>query len=543
MNVNVGRVLVGGRNNQSQAEISRGIAQHGTAPILQRAVVMDVVTDIDGISDEVKSQLKDSVTNPEFVDNMPTNSIIARVVADGQDNLGGLASVFYPVFQSHMLLPIQAGEHVWVMYDDYSRSGSSGGRWLTRVHENSAVEDINFTHADRRFNPSLNQSLERTSQQADRNQQNTQQSNRPAFPNGGGTVDSYTLAVSGSVNPYDNIYQNSEASKLHSYEAVPRWTKRPQEFVLQGMNNSLICLGQDRKGLFKSQGEPGDKKNSAGSIDVVCGRGRYPLAPSDATATAGKDTSPIVTENSRGKLETDKTPFQRRRRKNPREGDPNFKTDAARVLVSMNTDGDKNFNIVDSADSANGIRYPSNTLKPTQPTAPNESIGNSYVIGKADHIRLIARTENIPNPPGGKVDGTILLIKEGAEDNGLAYFYIDKDGRIQIDAKKVYLGQAVTGDPNGDNHNEPYIKWSVYNQHINELKAQITEISNHLKSLVTAYQAAFATSFAIPMVPIASLNAVGTTTVATTEAVTTAIRAKLDTIRPEDAKSTKIFGE
>jgi hypothetical protein len=74
---------------------------------------------------------------------------------------------------------------------------------------------------------------------------------KPSFPNGGGTPETYTIKPSSeepNVNPFDSIYTTSISAKMHSFEPVPRWTKRPQELVLQGMNNSLIMLGQDRVG-------------------------------------------------------------------------------------------------------------------------------------------------------------------------------------------------------------------------------------------------------------------------------------------------------
>lgn len=535
-NINVGRTLVGGRNNQSISETVRGLSQSGATPSLVRAVVLEVIFDPEELTNDARALLADSVTNPEFLDNVPPNSIIARVVGSGQDNLGALPTVFYPAFQSHLMLPLQAGEHVWIMYDDFGREGISNGKWLTRVHENYAVEDSNFTHSDRRFDPGTNQQLERTSQQANRG--NTTPP-RPSFPNGGGTVDSYSLAQSGSTNPYEEIYRNSESSKIHSYEAVPHWIKRPQEFVLQGMNNSLICLGQDRTGPAKAADNSKDRKANAGSVDIVCGRGRYPLDQQDQTVASGKETSAFVVENTRGKMEVDKTPFHRRKRRNKNEGNPNLKSDAARIFVSMNSEADNNFKV---ANGQNGITYPTNTLKPEQPASQN-GLGNSYIVEKADHIRLIARTEDVPNPPGGRIDGTLLLVKEGQEDNGLAFLYFDKEGRVQLDGKKVFLGQAATADPNSSSHAEPYIKWSVYNAQINELKAQIKSLTDHVQSLVTTYQTAFANSYAIPFVPIASLVAAGTTTVSTTQAKVAEISGKLDTIRPEDAKSNKIFGE
>ena len=65
-------------------------------------------------------------------------------------------------------------------------------------------------------------------------------------------------------------------------EPTPRMTKRPGDFVLQGSNNTSICLGIDRG--FDHAVRPSEQKSpnssdtpveKAGSIDIVAGRGRY----------------------------------------------------------------------------------------------------------------------------------------------------------------------------------------------------------------------------------------------------------------------------
>jgi len=541
---NVARTLVGGRPNRIGDAI-RQVSQQGAAPNYFRAVVLDVFYDPGLLSDSDKLALKSYVSNPNFVENMPPNSIIGRLVSGGQDTVP-LPSLIYPFFQSHFALPVQAGEHVQVIFEDFQQFGTALGHWVTRIPENHAVEDINFTHADRRFNPLNNQSAERTSTTADRSN-NTSQPEPPAFPNGGGTVDSFTLTTSGSANPYEQIYRTAAASKLHEYEAVPRFTKRPQEFALQGMHNSLIVLGQDRVGpaLRVSGSAQTDKQTYAGSIDMVVGRGRYPLAPGE-TPASNKLTSAVVVQNSRQKLEVDKTPKLRNKQDNRREGDPSFSMDASRLFMCMNTKGDTNFGILQGTNSTT-TDYQDNTLRKkeqgngSEPTPASERIGNAYFIGKADHVRLIARKASVPN--GGNIKGSVLLLKEGTKGTDQAYFYINQDGLMQLEAKRIFLGKAVTeSSPDSDGHTEPYIKWTVYKQHIDELKAQIKELSDHVQSLVTQYNGAFQTSISLIGVPVASLVAIGNTTNPQTISKITAIKSKIDTIHPEDAKSKVIFG-
>lgn len=198
----------------------------------------------------------------------------------------------------------------------------------------------------------------------------------------------------------------------------------------------------------------------------------------------------------------------------------------------MGSKADLNFKLDSTVDG--GIRYPTNTLAVTQPRDVSEQVGAAYVVSKADHIRIIARKK----PEGSaQINGSLLLIKEGTQNQDLAYCYFQNDGKIQIEGNKIYLGQATQ-------ENEPYIKWSVYDRHITELKNQIKALSDHVKNMSTALEVAFQASVAVPFVPITSLQAVSTTPagLATTTTVTTTINTQIDTINPADAKSQKVFG-
>jgi hypothetical protein len=367
------RALVGGRLNQYNPPIV-----NTTAPTVFHAVVLEVFNDPKSLTNDDIEDLRKFVSNPELIDTMPANSVVARITSNNQNSTDSSATIVYPFFQSHIMLPVQAGEQIMIIYDDYAFQGNSLGRWITRTPEGSTVEDINFTHGDRRFDPSNNPGQKNAAEQrAVKNNQTGPQ--KPSFPNGGGTPETYTIKPSSeepNVNPFDSIYTTSISAKMHSFEPVPRWTKRPQELVLQGMNNSLIMLGQDRVGpAARPESNPPDKLKFAGAVDIVTGRGRVPLDPTENTAPSNKQTSPLTVQNTRNKLEVDKTPFNRNRQPNKKEGDPDFKTDAARIYVSMNTLGDTNFKLLDGT---NGISYPTKVLKlDQQPGRPAPGAASS----------------------------------------------------------------------------------------------------------------------------------------------------------------------
>lgn len=534
--INSIRRLVDGSSNNISEDL-RTIRQSGSPPQYFRAVVTEVIFDPYFYSEEQKTFLKNNISNPDLVDTMPPNSIIGRLITDNQDSFN-LPSLFYPFFQSHVMLPIIPGEQVFVIYEDYQKQGTILGRWITRVHENINVEDINFTHNDRRFLTQLTNQTERTSRSTER-----RENVPPSFPNGGNNIDSYSLQQSTDTNPYEDIYRISEGSKIHEYESVPRWRKRPQELVLQGMNNSLIVLGSDRVGHVRAGSDSREIKQKSGTIDIVVGRGRYPLTPNDFRAPANKKTSALVVENSRNKIETDKL-LSQNKQKNTDEGNPDFSSDAARIFIGMNTNGDTNFKLKHSSDSSAGISFSQNTVRSKEENAGNEplssSVGNSFMVAKADHIRIVSRKSEIPD--GGTINGSLLLVKEGSENTDLAYLYFNKNGLVQLDGQKIFLGRSATGDLNSNLHQEPYIKWTIYNQHINELKTQIKALGDELERLASLYDTAFSTATSVPYAPIASLVNSVTSTRSHTATINN-IKQTIDTINPEDAKSSRIFGE
>ncbi len=534
-NINVSRLQVTGPGVAGRNLLAD--IRTGEQPTVFRAVVQEIFFDVKSLTADEKNSIKNSVGNPQYVDLMPPCSILARTITNSQDSIDSTLMVVYPFFSSHIMLPIQAGEVVFIIYEDYYYLGGSLARWITRPHENYAVEDLNFTHSDRSFD--IKNTPEGLEQADAEKPANTTLTLTPAFPNGADLPGRYTIIPrqGSNDNPFQLIRTESKSAALQAYEPVPRYNKRPQDLLLQGSNNSMIVLGTDRIGPVKNETSSGgaqsnEKKPFSGTIDMVTGRGRFPLAVNDTQATNDKLTSCYTVENTFRSIENDKIGFQRNKQQNLNEGNPDFINDAARIYISMGTKADINFKIDSTVEG--GIRYPTNTLSVTQPSDVSNQIGTAYIVSKADHIRIIARKKA---QGSAQINGSLLLIKEGTQNEDLAYCYFQNDGKIQIEGNKIYLGQATQ-------ENEPYIKWTVYDRHITELKNQIKALSDHVRNMSTALNAAFAGSVAVPFVPVASLVAVQATPagVATTTTVTTAINTQIDTINTAEAKSQKIFG-
>jgi hypothetical protein len=561
---NVGRTILNGTGGRTTEGQESQLRTQASPPTLQRAVVVDVITSPAELTEEYLNELANLVNNAELLEIMPVNSVIARIVS----NNGGVSpqqnTILFPLFSSHIMLPIKPGEHVYAIFEDSGFKNNKLGFWISRPTSPLQIEDPNYTHYDRLWDPTTDPANYSTGQTTKR----PQTSPAYSFQNGGGSEESVTLSNEGlpdKANPYDVIVKNADAAKSFVTEPVPRWKKRPGELVLQGSNNSLIVLGTDRNAGLVAEGEI---KPDSAAVDIVVGRGRHKKQPGtfpDSEEDDGKyATAPIVANNIRADgtegTETDKAPHRSAAfpdKGNVREGDPSPKWDAARVLVTQQANVDENYGI-------SAAEYPPNALKPEQPEAIGP-LGRSYVVSKADHVRTIARGDD-------DVKGTVLIIKEG-EPNGktyggeiiaipqetpspipspfiipetqssegtgdLAYILADDKGKIQIEGNKIYLGQS-TGEA------DPFVRWTYYNAQIESLKQQIQALANMIQTLSTAYDAAFASSVAVPFVPVPSLFALANAQLSINLVKTSVdqINTNLSQIRPEDAKSKKIFGE
>jgi hypothetical protein len=583
-----------GSINDIGSDLER-VRTRGTSPTLQRAVVIDVIMDPNMITDAQLDFIKTTVSNPEFAEIMPVNSIVAKLVSDSQGRTASSNTILFPFFSSHFMLPVQPGETVEVMYEDYAGGGTALGYWVTRISAERTVEDVNYTHYDRRYDPSLNPSNYSTTERRDRSEDQPE----IGFPNGGNTPQSLTLALSSSnARPFEQIIQTATAYSnannglvdietdgtipLVTPEPVPRWRKRPQELVFQGANNTLICLGEDRKGgpLGALEEENPDAKTQAGTIDMVVGRGRH--LPSDATAHPDDQqedeerspNAPLIEVNTRGTDETNKAPYRRipgepRLKDNPTEGDPDFVQDAARLYVTMQSEVDNNFGITETTYTQDTLPEGDNKNEIPQPGEGETGTTNkSYVVGKADHIRLIARKDE-----DRSIEGTILLLREGTSEEDLDYIYLDKNG-IHIEGPKVILGRglgklaAAGGDPTPGG--EPYIRWSKFRDTVDSLHEELKIVKDNLQLQIdqmqaqllvfhTAIQTAGPTSLCIPFVPDPAVVAIGAAAAAPVAAIPTGagpastgfsnITSKLPPQKQETddaveaSKSEKIFGE
>lgn len=531
----------------AQSSVASTVDAQALAPpnqILLRAVVVEVLYDLAVFPDEDMEEMKSLIDAPEMLSTAPRNSIIARVITAGADKkapeakeqiteeeqesavensetvpekekIGEVGVLAYPFFPAHLSMPLKPGEQVWLITDS-SDTPSKVLYWMCRITEPDHVDDVNYTHGDRKFVGSIAPKTSKekadsatgdsTDQTASEGSETGQAEGAETsfdinedglddrvfgFPNGTGEGDGYTLK---DEFAYEDIVNIAEAYRQFRAQDVPRYTKRPGDLVIQGSNNTLICLGETRG--WKNGDDPSTSEVSnatenderideaagkpSGAIDLVAGRGRYnwrvlgeevkteisedPVPPTARVIMNSPDPEkgrPAWVEVNKNPQETDNA--EKNRKDNPTEGDPDYFVDAARIIISHSSNIDEDFTISSPGENI--------------PTPIGESFGQydlinmeddqpSSVIAKADEIRLIARkmVADDPVPGAPEINGSIRIIKEGIPNEDLASIMLLPDGTIQISGSKILLGRAeddegVAEGP-GEGGSEPYVRYS-----------------------------------------------------------------------------------
>jgi len=452
----------------------------GVGPF-HRALVIDAISDLSVLSEDELLELAGRVgSGLNSIRRAPRNSLIVKIISGPNVSVQTSDILCYPFFSPHFAIPVKPGEHVWVMNE--SPEGPFDHMfWLSRINESSFFDDVNFTHPERKFDLYVDKvesggtlataSGDDTSGDAVRPFDGLKDPEKvpgpPAFTDGPIDDDNSDPTVpvisdGALINIYDTIDEASAGRKISTREIVPRYTKRPGDLVLQGSNNALICLGQDRGWSAAVRPDQATNSNAtteptdfSGTIDLVTGRGRfYENSQPDPDLATIPDCQPRVILNTREYLEVDKNPASYtkdsarssvawNRLDRPQEGDPDFLTDASRIYVSMNCAGDVSFNV--GADVISPIF-----------TGDIQNVTGPFVVLKSDEIRLIARKE----AERQEINGSIRLIKEGTVGDDFAAVYLLPDGTVQITGSKIYIGQPDQGSGPGEKGSEPYVKYS-----------------------------------------------------------------------------------
>jgi len=447
------------------------------------------------------SEYAGKIAGDENLKNIPRNSLAVKILSNAESKTNGSDSgevICYPFFSSHISMPIKPGEEVWVMFEEYDPpSRSAIGYWISRVHGPRHVEDVNYAYSRRSYKTSTTSAStkKRTSDKFAEKESVSASTIDPSAPQ---QLDSTT---SPTADPSEMIQLLQYASGVHRFEAVPRYTKRPGDFVIQGSNNSLIMLGEERGRSGKSEIAQSDSSaqvlQGMPAIDIVVGR-KIALTAKKINMELGFQE--IDKRIGDAETETD--------------GDANFSDDAARIYLTANSDsstGPDSLLSLRSPIDITGVAIIDNQAKKS----------GSFVVSKADNLRLISRK-------------SVKILKEPTSDDGSA-IVMDENGFVQIAAPKIFMTPYVAGT--GINP-QPYVRLDKLADFLSLIIEQQSSLVNQviqLSTLISGYPLTAGLA-----APLAIVNG---NLVAVTGALELASSLMLDATRRTTLGSTVIYGE
>lgn len=348
-------------------------------PVFTEMVVIASLSDAKNSPPEKLEKLKKLITKKSnSIAKSPNGTILASLFDGKSQEL----KIVYPFFSSHFSLPISVGETIWCILV------AENFFYLSRKHAtNIDYEDANFT-VPARAAPNTKQVQE--TKTSDKYEGTT--------PPPSESSHSCPSPVSGAGPEFNEVLikQNTIGATKFYGEAVPRFPVEPDDFAIQGSNNTLIVLGKE-----------GPQK-SAGTIDIVVGRG----------TTEG--TAPSVITNGKGNEETDKSgPDQ-----NLSEGALDPINDSSMISVSMNTNIDDKYGMeITNLDDIN-----------TKVTA------GPAIVSKSTNQLIIGREE-----------GVVRIVHESGssivmDEKGNIQIQCGPDGQIRIGKDNAKEQSAVLGN-------------------------------------------------------------------------------------------------
>jgi hypothetical protein len=476
-------------------------------------MVVDIINSVSGLTVRNKS-IEDyqKLINTPNLKSFPRNTIVVKQISEGASQISNNEIICYPFFSSHFSMPLKPGECVWFVFENPENQGPIAF-WLSRVTEPGHVEDVNFTHFPRSYRQPPTESAAGAAARFEG------ETSKPDI------TQTYSW-ISPTADQNEQTETIAFAGKVHRFEQVPRYNKRPGDLIIQGSNNSLIMLGEERGHYAESAS---DIKYSANKTDIPPG-----LAAIDIVVGRGNTaaTSGVAITNELKLKETDK-------RQDPQtEGDPHFPTDASRLYLTAN-----------SKDIFSSY-HPDTLLQISLPSTAGldeylRSRAGSFFVGKADNLRLVARKSGdirvVKEPTPGDIDGAAIILHV--------------DGALQACGKKISLSSYNT-----DGATEPYVKYTslvtlmkemiddyeTIASDINDFCTQLTSVASTLAG-AAGLPAVVGTPVSIPQVNIAG----GTlsTAASSLQSKALAMKATAEKKKAEidadtyDIKSTTIFGE
>lgn len=440
---------------------------------------------------EIQSKISDSTLLPKlssennflsainFIKQIPVGSVIVK-------NLSGNTNqtvICFPMFSSHITLPVKPGEEIWYFNDtvnDFSKNYESGAPllssknyWISRKIGAKISEDLNYTHMQRNSlisNVRSDVGLSRG------------QIRIPSYE----SSKLYKQRYKNILPEVSTLYNKAKQSKLIYPNAVPRYNSSPYELTLQGSNNSLI-------NLTKNKITDNEEKTGKGAIDLVAGRHTlqdYTTSPAkslnqfaylkDDIQNVNFDSKENIFKssiiyfsdkllqiyNSFGDLETLKDPeyYINHIGDQKKEGEVDFNKDASRIYISEfdkvdNSDFvDTNFlnrqKVINTSEIVTTTLQKNYFLKEKPEESLKLVIENNKssfldlqnkalptIYMKTNNLRLVARKGTENNFENKTLDeGSIRLIKESNNFQNYSHLLLEENGDVLVDGKTIYIG-------------------------------------------------------------------------------------------------------
>jgi hypothetical protein len=336
-------------------------------------VVKEFYVDPTSLTEDEKKVLSYSVTNSNYINSMPINSIIGIDIEYEK----GKEKILYPFFSQHLCLPLKPGEEVWAYKE------GNLYYWLSRKAGSYQTEDPNFTYIQRQVN---NESTveNRSSKSAFEEEETTINT---LFPDGHNN-ESLNKSV-GYANSFSDIVRTSTSYQARFQpEPIPRLIKNPGDLVIQGSNNTSITLGTS---INKSDGK--------GTIDIVAGR------------TIGNKT----VQNSLNYQEIDK------QQSASKDAPINFSEDKSRIYVTMFDSSDDKFDVnidgIDRSPSNSAVVLKSAQVRLIATEDIKITVGNTGagIVIKADGNIVIVPSDTGVIKLGGEDANKAILCQDATE--------------------------------------------------------------------------------------------------------------------------------
>lgn len=428
-----------------------------------------------------------------LVENLPVGTIICIDLTKSKEKK---AHICFPMFSSHMSLPVKKGEIVWFYsdtdseFDDATQAGSPllsvNNFWLSRKIGSKFSEDLNYAHImrDSKISDSLAGKENITKGQPNKTV-NDKNNNKKIKKEELKIIKLPDYSITDAyksrwkfLSGFNTLYGDAKKANDFLPNAVPRWYSKPYELSLQGSNNSLINLTKthNNKESFKN----------GGAIDLVAGRHTieeyntvneendfYVVNDKFVDNIADKekrkiDELKINKKKSYSKiknvnddvelLKNQLVYFGEAFSKKSDEGNLNLDSDASRIYISEfdNIDNTsfydtssilrhslvsfekEKINVVEEKDYLTKKKNININNFSLNSIALNDAILPSIFI-KSNDIRIVARKER-KNSEKELKEGSVRIVKESNNFYNSAHLLLESDGRVLIDGSSIMIG-------------------------------------------------------------------------------------------------------